>query len=295
MTELAGRFLSPPSALTFNHTPPTPHPDWQPGKPNKPTKKVPRPKPDAVDTLDVAPEMVQFLQLQPLLLAFQVLTTDLAVARLLTHRPKMLAVEVVIHHDGPARLQWAAPLQNRTQQQPAAPSTSASATATGAHVEADTAQTQSHLPPSCPPTESPPCPSVGDLSFSSVWVSVSLTTLTLSRSLHEPINNRARFPLPAKARRMAGRQHQRPHAFGPAHRPLRRTQCACDIFNDLNADNSKTYSAANNTLLGSPLFPSLQDDIALLSSWQQSTRWGDNSPDRDTFEPMSNSSSIETL
>ncbi|KAH7137877.1 nitrogen regulatory protein area [Dactylonectria macrodidyma] len=38
--------------------------------------------------------------------------------------------------------------------------------------------------------------------------------------------------------------------------------CARDIFNDINADNSKTYSAANNTLLGSPLFPSLQDDIA---------------------------------
>ncbi|KAH7146001.1 hypothetical protein EDB81DRAFT_651068 [Dactylonectria macrodidyma] len=37
---------------------------------------------------------------------------------------------------------------------------------------------------------------------------------------------------------------------------------ARDIFNGLNADNSKTYSAANNTLLGSPLFPSLQDDIA---------------------------------
>ncbi|KAH7115621.1 nitrogen regulatory protein area [Dactylonectria macrodidyma] len=36
---------------------------------------------------------------------------------------------------------------------------------------------------------------------------------------------------------------------------------ARDIFNDLNADNSKAYSAAN-TLLRSPLFPSLQDDIA---------------------------------
>ncbi|KAH8661100.1 hypothetical protein BGZ61DRAFT_485638 [Ilyonectria robusta] len=37
---------------------------------------------------------------------------------------------------------------------------------------------------------------------------------------------------------------------------------ARDIFNDLNANNSKTYSAANNTLLGSPPFPSLHEDIA---------------------------------
>ncbi|KAF7541049.1 hypothetical protein G7Z17_g12058 [Cylindrodendrum hubeiense] len=37
---------------------------------------------------------------------------------------------------------------------------------------------------------------------------------------------------------------------------------ARDIFNDFNADTSKTYSAANDNLLGSPLFPSLQDDDA---------------------------------
>ncbi|KAL6410323.1 nitrogen regulatory protein areA [Ilyonectria robusta] len=46
---------------------------------------------------------------------------------------------------------------------------------------------------------------------------------------------------------------QRTHAGAPSAR---------DIFNDFNADTSKTYSAANDSLLGSPLFPSLEDDSA---------------------------------
>ncbi|KAK7426833.1 Sodium- and chloride-dependent GABA transporter 1 [Neonectria magnoliae] len=37
---------------------------------------------------------------------------------------------------------------------------------------------------------------------------------------------------------------------------------ARDIFNDLSVDTSKTCSAANESLLGSPLFPSLMDDTS---------------------------------
>ncbi|KAH7158026.1 hypothetical protein B0J13DRAFT_435044 [Dactylonectria estremocensis] len=55
------------------------------------------------------------------------------------------------------------------------------------------------------------------------------------------------------AQRSQVQAHAHAHVGAPAAR---------DIFNDLNADTSKTYEVANSTLLGSPLFPTLQDDAS---------------------------------